>query len=73
MVEITEREINAIHETKEKVVRIDTLLGNGDRGLCHDVRTSKQRIQRIELIIAFSFGSAGLGGGIVAVVKLLGG
>ena len=73
MVEITEREINAIHETKEKVVRIDTLLGNGDSGLCRDVAVSKNKIHRIEIILAFSFGSAGLGGGVVAAAKLLGG
>ncbi len=73
MVEFTKRELDAIHATHDMVIRIDTILGNGDKGLCHDVRCHNKRINRIELFLAFLIGCGMLGGGTVGLLKFLGG
>lgn len=71
MAEITEREITAIHDTHDKVIKIETILGNGDKGLSHEVREHAKKIRIIEITLASLFGSGILGGGIFGVVKLL--
>mgnify|MGYP001613862941 CR=1 FL=1 len=73
MVEITEKDLDAIHDSHDKIIRIDTLLGNGEKGLCYDVRCHQHRITRLELGIAFLVGTGTIGGGIYGLIKLLGG
>lgn len=73
MAELQDRDIEAIHETHDKVIRIETLLGNGDKGLLHDVKESKRKINRIELVIVGLCSSGGLAGGILGMIKWLSG
>ena len=68
MAEITEKEINAIHETHDKVIRIETIL---DNGLIDEVENQGKQIRRVELIIALFIGSGVLGGGAFGLFKLL--
>lgn len=72
MVEFTERDLDAIHDTHDKVIRMDAILGNGDSGLCRDVREHQKRISRIELVIVGVVSTGGLTGGIIGLVKWLG-
>ena len=72
MAEITEREIEAIHDSHDRIIKVETLIGNGDKGLYHDVQVSKTRIWKIEIILALITGSGILGGGIVGLIKLAG-
>jgi len=73
MVEITEKEIEAIHSTHDKVIRMETMLGNGNAGLCHAVRDHQKRIRIIEITLAILLGGSGLVGSGFALAKLLGG
>ena len=73
MAELQERDIEAIHETHDKVIRIETLLGNGDEGLLHDVAENKKKINRVELVIVGLCSSGALGGGILGMIKWLSG
>jgi len=69
MAEITEREIEAIHDTHDKIIRIETILGDGDEGLCHEVNEHQKRIHRIEIVIASLVGSGILGTGIWGLLR----
>ncbi len=73
MIELTEKELDAIHDTHDKVIKIDTLLGNGEKGLCYEVRCHNKRIGRIEIVIGGLIASGVITGGGVAIAKLLGG
>jgi len=71
MPELTDHDIKAIHETHDKVIRIDTILGNSGKGLIHDVSNNKKKIERIQLILVSIVSSGALGGGILGLVKML--
>ena len=71
MPELSKEDIIALRETHDKVIKIETLLGNGNEGLCYDVKCTKQRVSRLELIIVGLISSGALGGGILGLVKWL--
>ncbi len=71
MVELNQNDIDAIHATHDKVIRIDTIIGNGDKGLCYDVRCQQKRINRIELFLVFLIGSGMIGGGVISLLGLI--
>ena len=73
MADITEREIEAIHDTHDKVIRIETILGDGDAGLLHEVKDQGKKIRRVEIIIASLVGSGILGGGALGIMQLVSG
>jgi len=72
MVELTEKELQAIHETHDAVIRLETIIGNGEQGLYVEVRNHGKRITRIEIILAALVGSGVLGTASFQIVKLLG-
>ena len=69
MVEITEREITALHDTHDKVIRIDTILED----MCKEVAGHQTKIRRIEIVLGALLGSGALGGIGVGINKLFGG
>ena len=73
MPELTSEDIVALRETHDKVIRIETLLGNDHTGLCYEVRCHNKRIGRLELVIVGIFSSGALGGGVLGLIKWLGG
>ena len=68
---LTKEEKQKLDEVHDKVITIVERLGNGDAGLCHDVRLSKKRIWRLEMIMAILFGSGVRGGGALAIIRYL--
>ncbi len=72
MAELTEKDLEAIHDTHDKVIKIDTILGNGGKGLCYEVQEHGKRINRVELVIVSLCSSGVLGGGILGLIKWLG-
>ena len=70
---LTKEDIATIHATHDEVIRIKTLLGNGDKGLCHDVQCTQKRVNRLELIVVGVFSSGALGGGVFGFIKWLNG
>ncbi len=73
MTELTDNDLKIIHDTHDAVIKITTVLGDGDEGLCGDVKSHSQRLNRIEIVIAGLIGSGVLGGGAIGILKLLGG
>lgn len=73
MAELTERDLVNISETHDAVIKLVTIIGDGDEGLCGEVRNHSKRLSRIEMVIAGIIGSGVLGGGAIGIVKLLGG
>lgn len=73
MAELTKREIDAIHETHDKVIELVSIIGNGDnKGLCYETRSLRRRITRLEIVLAAIIGSGTLGGGIAFLTGLIG-
>ena len=68
---LTKEERQKLDEVHDKVTTIVERLGNGDAGLCHDVRLAKVRIWRLEIIMALLIGSGVISGGVVAIIKCL--
>ena len=71
--ELSQKDIDALWETHDEVIAIKNTLGNGNRGLCHDVKENTRRISRIEILLAFAAGGGGITGGIIGIQRLLGG
>jgi len=67
--ELTEQDLEMIRETHDKVIRIDTLLGNGEKGLCYDVRRHQKAISQLTIQFWLLVGLL-IGTGILAVVSL---
>ena len=68
MAELTTEDIKAIHETHDKVIVIETLLGNGIGGLLEDHKNLKKDYydfkRQVLTVFAFMVGSGILGVGI---------
>ncbi len=73
MTELTQEHLIMIQETHDKIIRIETLLGNGDAGLCRQVSTNTKRINSLCIILAFIGGGGGVALGVVELLKSLGG
>ena len=71
--ELTPTDIDKIRETHELVARMDERLGHNGVGLCGQVERNSGRIHKIEILLAFAAGGGGITGGILGVMKLLGG
>jgi len=68
---LTRDEREKLNNTHDAVIRIETVLGNGDKGICHDVSSLKKKVWRVEIIIALVIGSGILGGGAWGLRELL--
>jgi len=74
MATLTAKDVKAIRETHDKVIKIMTLLkGNGGEGLLQKADNNRKRITRVEIIIAAILGSGALGGGAYGLIQLIGG
>ncbi len=71
MAKITDKELEAIHETHDAVIRLVTLM-DGENGISATLRNHGKRIRRIELIGVGLMTSGALGTGIMALVNSLG-
>ena len=69
---LDKEERRKLDETHDSIIRIETLLGNGDKGLCYDVRclsSSHYRLKRnFWIFTSFLAGSGVLGGGLWALL-----
>ena len=66
--QLSQKDIDALWETHDEVIAIKNTLGNGNKGLCHDVAQNTKRITRMEIFLALAAGGGGYG-----ISKLLGG
>ena len=73
MATLTVKDIEALWETHDKVIKIEAILGDGNTGLCQDVKSNTRRLNKLEITVAAIIGSGALGGGIWGVVHLIGG
>ena len=73
MPELTEKELEQIHETHDIVIKIKTVLlgANADKGLVGEVKHNSKRLGRIEIVLAILLGSGIVSGSIVGVIRLL--
>lgn len=69
--EFTEYHAKLIEETHDKVIKIETIIGNGTQGLFQQVRNNTKAITKIWLILAFIAGGGGLGLGIIELIKFM--
>lgn len=72
--ELRPEDLKKIDETHDAVIQIKGLLiGEDGSGLCARVDRHESRIHKVELILAFAAGGGGVTGGVLWVMKLLGG
>ena len=83
MATLEDHDIEMIRETRDIAKRLETLMGNGDKGLLEDIREHSKQIvllhskhnrleRRFILLIGFLVGSGILGGTTIAILKVLG-
>ena len=69
---LTKDERQKLDETHDSIIRIEVLLGNGDKGLCEDVRRLANSHYRLKknywVLVSFLAGSGVLGGGLWALL-----
>ena len=79
MPELTDELVRKIEETHDKVIDMAATIGNGKRGLCEDIRQHNKRLwwldgrtRRLEIVLAFLFGSGIITGGTIGLINWLG-
>ena len=80
MPELSDDDIRVIRATHDTVIRLESVIGNGDKGLCSDIRRHGLAIAGLAekhsklsksfwMLVAFLIGAGILGGSLIQALK----